>query len=61
MKSANGNTPPDEEIADLRKQLEGVTREFFAKYPHFDAMLIPPPGPRPPPKRAELVLNLFAD
>lgn len=61
MKAANGATPPDEEIDALRKQLEAVTKEFFGKYPHYDAMLIPPPGPRPPPKRSELVLNLFAD
>ena len=51
--------PTKAELAKLRKELNAATAGIFKKY-GYQAMLVGPPGPRPPPKLEAKVLNLFA-
>jgi hypothetical protein len=51
--------PSRAELAKLRRDLNAATAGIFKKY-GYRAMLVGPPGPRPPPKLEARVLNLFA-
>lgn len=55
--SANGPTPA--ELQKLRKDIDAVTAGFFKEYGDiYDYMMVCPPGPLPPPKLEERILNL---
>jgi hypothetical protein len=56
-KKSKKNAPSKKEVKKLRKEINAVTKTFFARY-GYDVMMVGPPGPRPPPKLELKVLNL---
>jgi hypothetical protein len=53
--------PTKEELEKLRREIDKVTAGFFEEYGDiYDYMLVCPPGPIPPPKVEESILNLGA-
>jgi hypothetical protein len=58
-KSKKSKKPSKAEFEKLRKELEAVTKAFWANYgKEFDFLMVGPPGPRPPPKMEFTILNM---
>jgi hypothetical protein len=57
-KKSKKNSPSKKEVKKLRKEINAVTKAFFGRY-GFDALMVGPPGPRPPPKYEMRILNLL--
>jgi hypothetical protein len=56
-KKSKKKEPSKKEVKKLRKEINAVTKTFFARY-GYDYLMVGPPGPRPPPKLELSILNL---